>query len=57
MIRIPAKTELFLKIGSAGVEEDGLLVNFRLIERRIDGYAARNPRPRVGDPVMVEAAE
>jgi NADH-quinone oxidoreductase subunit F len=36
----------------------GLITHFRPeIERRIDAYAARTVRPRVGDPLMVEAAE
>jgi NADH-quinone oxidoreductase subunit F len=35
----------------------GLITHFRgEIERRIDAYAAAT-RPRVGDPLMVEAAE
>jgi NADH-quinone oxidoreductase subunit F len=36
----------------------GLITHFRgEIERRIDAYSARTQRPRVGDPLMVEAAE
>ena len=35
----------------------GLIAHFRPeIERRIDTYQ-RGPRPRVGEPLMVEAAE
>ena len=36
----------------------GLITHFRgEIERRIDAYSARAARPRVGEPLMVEAAE
>jgi NADH-quinone oxidoreductase subunit F len=36
----------------------GLITHFRdEIERRIDAYAAKAALPRVGDPLMVEAAE
>jgi NADH-quinone oxidoreductase subunit F len=36
----------------------GLITHFRPeIERRIDAYSARTAKPRVGEPLMVEAAE
>ena len=36
----------------------GLITHFRdEIERRIDAYSAPAAMPRVGDPLMVEAAE